>query len=249
MHKYIQTTNQNLKRLGFNSVSMADIEKVYSRDVLTINGDAKTSKGNGNVFLTAIQYFAPADFCGVNVCPMANSCKDSCLFSAGRGKFESVTRARAIKTLAYLLDRNRYLDNLRRNIQKFIKHCTKYKLQPVIRLNGTSDLNWKVIYKEFPEVQFYEYTKVPSLILGNKLNNVDYTFSMDETNEKTALNIAKHGYRVAVVFMSIPMLYSGLPVFNGDETDLRFMDPISCIIALKAKGKAKQDVSGFVKGV
>jgi hypothetical protein len=38
-----------------------------------------------------------------------------------------------------------------------------------------------------------------------------------------------------------------MPVFNGDESDLRFLDPKGVIVGLYAKGKAKKDTSGFVK--
>jgi hypothetical protein len=38
-------------------------------------------------------------------------------------------------------------------------------------------------------------------------------------------------------------------VFNGDESDLRFLDPQGVIVGLYAKGKAKKDTSGFVKMV
>jgi hypothetical protein len=36
-------------------------------------------------------------------------------------------------------------------------------------------------------------------------------------------------------------------VFNGDESDLRFLDPRGVVVGLYAKGKAKKDTSGFVK--
>jgi hypothetical protein len=42
--------------------------------------------------------------------------------------------------------------------------------------------------------------------------------------------------------------FQGLPVVDGDDTDIRHLDPHGAIVALYAKGKAKQDVSGFVVG-
>jgi hypothetical protein len=36
-------------------------------------------------------------------------------------------------------------------------------------------------------------------------------------------------------------------VFNGDDSDLRFLDPKNVIVGLYAKGKAKSDTTGFVK--
>jgi hypothetical protein len=41
----------------------------------------------------------------------------------------------------------------------------------------------------------------------------------------------------------------GRTVIDGDKTDLRFLDPASCIVALWAKGGAKHDDTGFVVDV
>jgi hypothetical protein len=54
------------------------------------------------------------------------------------------------------------------------------------------------------------------------------------------------GGNVAVVFNELPETYLGKPVINGDESDLRFLDPKGVIVGLKAKGKAIKDDSGFV---
>jgi hypothetical protein len=37
-----------------------------------------------------------------------------------------------------------------------------------------------------------------------------------------------------------------LPVIDGDQSDLRFLDPKGVIVGLKAKGKGKHDTSGFI---
>ena len=44
----------------------------------------------------------------------------------------------------------------------------------------------------------------------------------------------------------IPKKYKGFKVFNGDDNDLRFLDPSNSIIGLLAKGQAKKDNTGFV---
>jgi hypothetical protein len=41
--------------------------------------------------------------------------------------------------------------------------------------------------------------------------------------------------------------FMGAPVFNGDDSDLRFLDPRGHVIALYAKGNARRDASGFVR--
>jgi hypothetical protein len=51
---------------------------------------------------------------------------------------------------------------------------------------------------------------------------------------------------VAAVFKDVPDTWQGFPVINGDESDLRFLDPSGVIVGLKAKGDAKKDTSGFV---
>jgi len=45
----------------------------------------------------------------------------------------------------------------------------------------------------------------------------------------------------------MPETYNGITVFNGDDSDLRFLDPKGVIVGLYAKGRAKKDTSGFVK--
>jgi len=55
--------------------------------------------------------------------------------------------------------------------------------------------------------------------------------------------------RIAVVFQSkktIPETFLGMPVLDGDDSDIRVNDPHGCIVALYAKGKARKDTSGFV---
>jgi hypothetical protein len=57
---------------------------------------------------------------------------------------------------------------------------------------------------------------------------------------------------VAVVFgikktLAMPELYKFRSVFNGDDSDLRFLDPKGVVVGLYAKGKAKKDTTGFVK--
>ena len=57
------------------------------------------------------------------------------------------------------------------------------------------------------------------------------------------------GMRIAMVFRSrdaIPSSYADMPVVDGDNSDIRHLDPQGVIVGLYAKGKAKTDRSGFV---
>ena len=76
----------------------------------------------------------------------------------------------------------------------------------------------------------------------------DLTFSRSETNETDAIKILESGHNVAVVFAgNMPEAWNGYRVINGDEHDLRHLDPKGVVVGLTPKGnKAKRDTSGFV---
>jgi hypothetical protein len=218
---------------------------------------------------------APASLSGYNTCPKATEgCKTACLNTAGRGgmfkKGEStnvIQKARIRKTKMFYENRNEFFNLLVKDITLAIKQSEKKGLIPVFRLNGTSDISFEKygftiaydgytidyanIFERFPNVQFYDYTKV----LGRKVNgikNYQLTFSAADGNDIDVIKAIAQGYNIATVFgikktLPMPEYYNGLPVFNGDESDLRFLDPKGVVVGLYAKGKAKKDESGFVK--
>jgi hypothetical protein len=228
--------------------------------LLTV-GNPKLLKGQKKGYLSSVLHLAPADLSGKNTCPKATAgCKAACLNTAGRGgifkKGEStniIQQARIRKTKQFFENRESFLQELVIEIGKTIKKAEKQGLIPVFRLNGTSDLSWekyevadgKNIFQMFPEVQFYDYTKV----LGRKVShipNYHLTFSKADGNDMDVRLAASNGMNIAAVFHKLPEKYIGRSVINGDETDLRFLDPKGVIVGLKAKGKAKKDTSGFV---
>ena len=105
--------------------------------------------------------------------------------------------------------------------------------------------NGKNIFQMFPTVQFYDYTKVNNRKVAH-IPNYHLTFSKADGNDMDVRIALSNGMNVAAVFRELPETYLGRPVINGDETDLRFLDPQGVIVGLKAKGKAKKDTTGFV---
>jgi len=238
---------------------------------LLSTGNPKTLKGQSQGYMTYILHLAPYTLSGKNTCPKATAgCIMSCLNTAGRGgmfkKGENtniIQQARIRKTQLFYNNRNEFFKLLFRDITLAIKQSAKLGLTPVFRLNGTSDLSWEKygftingyyyenIFNAFPNVTFYDYTKV----LGRKVSNIpnySLTFSAADGNDGDVLLAIQQGYNIATVFgikktSPMPETYNGLPVFNGDESDLRFLDPKGVIVGLYAKGKAKKDNSGFVK--
>jgi hypothetical protein len=238
---------------------------------LLSTGNPKVLKGMKQGYNTYILHLAPANLSGYETCAKRTAgCTAACLNTAGRGgmfkKGEStnvIQQARIRKTKMFFENRAQFMTDLVKDIELGIKQSAKKDLIPVFRLNGTSDLafekyevirNGKLfrnIFAAFPEVQFYDYTK----ILGRKVNQIEnyqLTFSAADGNDADVVKAIAQGYNIAVVFgikktEAMPENYLGMPVFNGDESDLRFLDPQNVIVGLYAKGKAKKDASGFVK--
>ena len=229
--------------------------------LLSVGNNAKTVKGDGSEYLTAILYMAPADNLeGVNVCAMAEvaGCKAACLYTAGRGKMNSVQAGRLRKTMLWRDDRQGFINLLKQDIAKFQAYCLKRNIQPVVRLNGTSDIMWENyidMETEFPMVQFYDYTKIVKRAYKELPANYDLTLSYSEANADYAKAVlqahADTGRNVAVVFRdkdNIPSSFAGSATLDGDKDDLRFLDIPRRIVALYAKGDAKKDATGFVVG-
>ena len=71
-------------------------------------------------------------------------------------------------------------------------------------------------------------------------SNYQLTFSLSETNRDKAIELLGRGVNVAMVFgvkdeSELPSTYLGYTVVNGDESDLRFLDPKNVIVGLKYK--------------
>lgn len=223
--------------------------------------NAKTIKGeeilgrNGRGHRTMIVYLAPASESGVmNTCPGSTAgCREGCLYDAGLASiFPNIKAARITKTRFLASDRTGFLEVLRADIRRLIRECTKHGRNPVVRINGTSDLPWIALTmaSEFPTVQFYDYTKLQRP-WERVRKNYHLTYSFSGENELQALEALQHGLNVSVVFdtrkgQPLPKTWNGYRVIDGDKHDLRFLDKKCVIVGLRAKGPAKKDELGFV---
>ncbi len=243
----------------------------WNGKLINASADAKTVKGEKRGYLTAIMYLAPNVVATrKTLCPHASpSCIAACLYTAGRGAFHSVQRARIRKSKWFEANQASFMQALVLDVSRFQKHAHKRDLIPCVRLNGTSDIlferialplcsngdgspikigHFSNIMAMFPGLQFYDYTKCPIRLRRGLPVNYDLTFSQSEENEYAVKQALNDGFRVATVFKSKPETWLGQTVIDGDVSDLRFLDPSPCIVGLSAKGKARGDVSGFVKG-
>jgi hypothetical protein len=219
--------------------------------LLTVQ-NAKTSKGESLGYLTGILYLAPYNVSGYQVCPKASKgCAAACLYTAGRGNMPTVKAARIAKTLLFFENREYFVNLLKDDIRALQRQAARKGLTPCIRLNGTSDISFETltdIIQSFPDIQFYDYTKIAQRVQRNTLPNYHLTFSLSEDNTAQALTLLSKGYSVAAVFEStLPSQYLGSSVITGDSHDLRFLDQRGVIVGLTAKGKAKKDATGFTR--
>lgn len=219
--------------------------------------NAKTIK---NELETFILYLAPSNLSGFNVCPFASEgCIKGCLNTAGRGIMSNVQKSRINKTKFWGFNRSEFYIQLANEILKIQDKAIKKDIKIAIRLNGTSDINHLELLERYSGINFldsfysdllfYDYTPNPNYIKKYKGTNYKLTFSRKEDNEQKCIEVLNNGGNVAVVFRKeLPQFWNGYKVINGDDTDLRYLDPINVVVGLKAKGKAKKDISGFVVG-
>jgi hypothetical protein len=176
------------------------------------------------------------------------------------GIHNTIQKAHIRKTRAFFQHRDAFMTVLAADIARAIGKAKAAGYKPVFRLNGTSDIRWETInvpssgrniFETFPAVQFYDYTKIANR--RGLPRNYALTFSLADGNETKASAALANGMNVAAVFrdkarvaVAVANGFLGFPVANGDETDLRFLDPAGHVIALYAKGNVRKDTSGFV---
>lgn len=234
--------------------------------LLSVSADAKTVKGEKEGVLTGILYLAPHMLSGFQVCPKATQgCIAACLYTAGQGVYSSVQKSRINRTRWFFLERETFMATLVEDIKRLVRKAKKLGMEPAVRLNGTSDLAWEkftvtvdgVEYRNlmvaFPDVAFYDYSKISGRKAALALPNYHLTFSLAEDNDAEAAAALAEGYNVAVVMRvkrkeEKPATWGGFPVIDGDATDIRFRDPKGGhIVALYPKGQAPKDGLGFVR--
>ncbi|WP_145111016.1 GP88 family protein [Botrimarina mediterranea] len=228
-----------------------------------LSSSAKSEKSRSVDVLSRSMYLTPGVFC-----PRASEgCLRACLgHTSGRMTMLQSANARDRRTALYAVDQEHFMDLLRCDLRLLREDARREGMTPAVRLNGTSDAQWETLhgelFVEFDDIDFYDYTKVPSrvrqFLLGRRgLSdfpfNYHLTFSLSETNAAEARSLLAEGAGVAVVFWpSLPETYWGYPVIDGDKHDARFLDDEEAptrggyVVGLRAKGIAREDLSGFV---
>lgn len=216
----------------------------------SVNSSSKIMKGAKYNVETYVVYLAPNNMSGHQVCPGATpECKAACLNESGRNgvmgaKDNKINKAHIAKTKLFYENKAYFMAWLVDEITAAKALAESKGKTFAVRLNGTSDLNpytllheGKNILQLFPDVQFYDYTKVLNRIhILDKYDNYDLTYSYSGRNWNECKIALKNNVRVAVVFENVlPKTFNGFKVVNGDLYDMRYLDPTECIVGLKFK--------------
>jgi len=227
---------------GYNVCPMAKIAGCW-RDCLDVQGRGGMSKGNKRMRTPV-----------------------------GLRPANDIRRARIQRTKMWVEDRPEFCKQLVKEIDAFLKRAERVGLTPVIRLNGMSDIQWEridiahelgtgagmTIFGMYPDVQFYDYTKIAKRFKRTLPANYHLSLSYSDANEKYAASCweahGQHGASLVMVYRTKADIANAATWYdecrvnfvNGDAHDLRFLDPAKSIVALKAKGTAARDKSGFV---
>jgi hypothetical protein len=169
----------------------------------------------------------------------------------------NVEMARLRKTLFWQQYPEQFIAMFARDVERGCKQAQKLGMTPAFRPNGTTDIRWELYvwdvmvsaHKEYG-ARFYDYTKLANRVIPNpKVYDLTFSYSGVKAFQPQVKLAIDKGMRLAVVFdgkRSYPKRFLGKRTINGNATDIRFRDKQGVILALRAKGKAKQDKSGFV---
>jgi len=210
-----------------------------------------------------------------NMCPNASpGCIKACLNRSGRGAYDRTQAARKMRSWLFVTSNPVFMENLNNDLLRLRNAAHSNILRPACRLNTTSDIPWEdyiAIFKQNHDIQFYDYTKSLQrylLFIGGRFpKNYHLVFSRSEINDEDVGHVLRVNGTITVVYKDnghtafeetkiklrkrlIKMFGKdailGKRIINGDIHDLTFLHRKGTIIALKAKGPATKDESGFV---
>jgi len=161
--------------------------------ILKQNDKMKHSDGSSSIFfnigLPAIVGLAvdeeTNEFIIINTCPGAGKCINYCFVGKGGYVQYSPPSTHMTRNLNFLVnDPNGWKEMLKSEIKKAYDKYKKKNTQVVIRWHDAGDFFSPAykdlafsVAKEFPEVDFYAYTKIANIALSEKPKNFVFNFS------------------------------------------------------------------------
>lgn len=218
----------------------------------------------GNLKLDKTQAYgltlSPANLSGFNTCAHSTvGCRDACLNLTGKGMYNATQARRIVKT-RFLYENPRAFATIL--LHEIAQAYDKYGKDLRMRLNVLSDLRWEEILPQVfeiaPRANFYDYTKdVERVLIGTPDNYTLAVSASERMSEDHARSLVELGFDVSVVFhtkrgQALPRTYAGQHVTDADKSDAWMLmrprkDGRGRVGGLRAKGRAINDSSGFVK--
>jgi ribosomal protein S10 len=194
---------------------------------------------------------ATGDFVVVDTCPGAGACKVYCYAKKGgyvQWKASSMSQTRQLNFL--LNDPQGYKNKLESELRAAIKKFDKKGTKVAIRWHDAGDffspeyldLAYSVA-KDFPNVDFYAYTKMASVASGNKPSNFKMNFSMGATPEQEKqIDFQKTKHSTVVpkqMFDDLVMKDDKGKAIRNDKGQIQFSDENLDILKKKLADKYK----------
>jgi hypothetical protein len=225
---------------------------------------AKLAKNDGQGYRTVGITLLPHTLGSeITLCPHASpDCIAGCLNLSGRTMANTVQtdvimRSRLARAILWNTDRAKFLEMLAYELGRERRTAQRRGETLIVRGNVVSDIDWagkhRPIVDLFPDALWYGYTKNPLAFdrwaTGQYPSNYHLVFSRSDRNEDRALGFLARGLNGSVIFDTVyssttkkplPSTWKGYRVIDGDETDLRFLDPRGVVVGLRAKGRLRQ---------
>ena len=194
------------------------------------------------------------------MCPWAGACADMCLSGAGQNSFDRARNARISRTRWWLDGPETFVQALVNELRSAHKSATRKGLKLAVRLNVLSDqfILVRRVYEHDPELfrvaHFYDYTKMPPRAWSavHTPNHYHRTYSYSERTTPQDLELCrKYKIHIATVMAvspghPLPQTHTlhgvTYKVIDGDQHDLRFLDPTTetHIVGLRFKARSNK---------
>lgn len=189
------------------------------------------------------------------MCAMAGTCATVCLAKTGMNQFPTHAHVRARKTLEWVEQPATFVARVSQELQSLKATTPRLAVRPNL-LSDQPKLAHRLATRH-PDIQFYDYTKLPNPA-QRVLPNYHLTYSVSErTTAKDLAHCLKHGINMAVVLnverdarlpKRLKVQGQWLRVVDGDKDDLRFLDPARVVVGLRWKGSRARLQEGLAGG-
>ena len=194
---------------------------------------------------------------GVNTCPNATTCPASCLIYAGQNSMDAGQNARFWRTTLFYGAPEFFWDLVTSELHRISRRGKRLGVNVSFRCNVTSDLtalaDKLARYSEENGLGLYfmDYTKDKTAAWGSLLGRslVHRVLSFNCGNRGvtwgTCDRFLRAGGTVAVMYdptegFTMPTLFRGHPVIDGDSHDLRSSEEAGHVIMLEVKGTSNK---------